>query len=65
MSTNPIAKRLPEAKPKLSAQEWCDIGNDRLAGKIPYRDGAYEVRSELHWFVENGQPRLGRKLSHS
>jgi hypothetical protein len=50
-----------EPKKKRTAQEWCDLGNDRLAGRTPYSDSRYEVRDHLHWFVSNGQPTLGPK----
>jgi hypothetical protein len=65
MTDNPLSGAAKPAKVKRTAQEWCDIGNDRLAGKIPYLDGKYETRPDLHWFVENGQPRLGKKLRAS
>lgn len=63
MTTNRLAKSA-EQTPKRTAQEWCDIGNDRLAGRIPYSDGRFEVREHLHWYVENGQPKLGAKLNY-
>jgi hypothetical protein len=56
MTTNRLA--IAEPKRKLSAQEWCDIGNDRLTGRIPYDDGQIEIRHGLKWIVENNQPRL-------
>jgi len=58
---NRLAKS--EVQPTRTPQEWCDLGNDRLAGRIPYSDGKYEVRSGLHWFLNtNGVPTLGLKL---
>jgi len=58
---NRLAKS--EVQPTRTPQEWCDLGNDRLAGRIPYSDGKYEVRDGLHWFVNsNGIPTLGPKL---
>ena len=60
MADNPIMEgKGKSAKIKRTAQEWCDIGNDRLAGRIPYSDGRYEVRRHLKWIVDNGgQPKL-------
>jgi hypothetical protein len=49
-------------QPKRSAQEWCDIGNARLRGEIPYdKDGQYHPRHDIYWLVENGSPKLGWK----
>lgn len=53
-----------EKPPRRTAQEWCDLGNQRLRGEIPYADGRYEVREHLHWYIENGQPKLGAKLNY-
>lgn len=53
---NRLAKS--EVQPTRTAQEWCDLGNDRLAGRIPYSDGEYRPRNDCKWVVENKQPRL-------
>ena len=54
-----LNQEAPGKPPKLTAQEWCDLGNDRLAGRIPYSDGRFEVRRNLKWIVDNGgQPKL-------
>lgn len=58
MTANPLKSVKTEAPAKRTAREWCDIGNDRLAGRIPYKDGKYEERKHLRWIVDNGQPRL-------
>jgi hypothetical protein len=57
MTDNPL-KVVETKKVKRTAQEWCDIGNDRLAGRIPYSDGEYRPRNDIKWYVENGSPKL-------
>jgi len=58
---NRLAKS--EVQPARTPQEWCDLGNDRLAGRIPYSDGKFEVRNDIHWFLDaNDVPTLGLKL---
>ena len=55
-----------EPQKKRTAQEWCDIGNARLAGLTPYtgkKFQGYAARDDIHWFVNsNGVPTLGPKL---
>lgn len=59
MSTNPIKQRIPESKPKLSAQEWCDRGNRILAGIEPMTEGKhageYMRRTDVHWVLRDGR----------
>jgi hypothetical protein len=58
MTTNRLTKRTEGAdtyRPN-SAQEWCDYGNQMLAGMIPTSKGDYIRRSDVHWVVRDGQP---------
>lgn len=54
---NPLAI-VPQRPRGRTAQEWCDIGNARLAGREPYSDGEYRPRSDIYWVVENGRPTI-------
>jgi hypothetical protein len=60
---NRLAKSDLARQPKLTAQEWCDIGNQRLAGVVPYEckkyAGELHRRDDVYWFVENGRPTIG------
>jgi hypothetical protein len=63
MTTNRLAKS--EVQPKRTAQEWCDLGNERLRGLRPYEGKkfqGYAPRDDIEWVVENGQPRLRCKI---
>jgi hypothetical protein len=64
MTANPLKMTETTPRPgKRTAQEWCDEGNARLAGLIPYTckkyAGEFHVRDDVYWFVENGRPTIG------
>jgi hypothetical protein len=64
MTANPLKVVGDTPRPgQRTAQEWVDRGNAILAGIIPSDSkkfaGQYMFRDDVHWFLENGQPKIG------
>jgi hypothetical protein len=52
---NPLKLAGETVTARRSPQEWCDIGNARLRGETPYKDGQFHPRSDIHWVVRDGR----------
>ncbi len=62
MTINRLAKSEAPPRIKRTPQEWCDRGNDILAGRIPMEHGKnagqFMRRDDVRWVVRNNVPTL-------